>query len=71
MITALTLALLFDALLGETTEVAGTTFGPIILEAFYLGCGLKAGLRAHCTTAYPRSLDGDFHHQSIPSERSP
>jgi hypothetical protein len=32
--------------LGETTEVAGTTFGPIILEAFYLGCGLKAGLKA-------------------------
>jgi hypothetical protein len=26
MITALTLALLFDALLGETMEVAGTTF---------------------------------------------
>jgi hypothetical protein len=34
------------ALLGETTEVAGATFGPIILEAFYLGCGLKTGLRA-------------------------
>jgi hypothetical protein len=46
MITALTLALLFDALLGETTEVAGTTFGPITLGAFYLGCGLKAGLKA-------------------------
>jgi hypothetical protein len=46
MITALTLALLFDALLGETTEVAGTTFGPIILEAFHLGCGLRAGLKA-------------------------
>ena len=46
MITALALALLFDALLGETTEVAGTTFGPIILEAFHLGCGLKAGLKA-------------------------
>jgi hypothetical protein len=37
MITALALALLFDALLGETTEVAGTTFGPIILGAFFLG----------------------------------
>jgi hypothetical protein len=36
MITALTLALLFDALLGETTEVAGAAFGPIILEAFHL-----------------------------------
>jgi hypothetical protein len=46
MITALTLALLFGALLGETTEVAGTTFGPIILEAFHLGCGLKTGLKA-------------------------
>ena len=46
MITALALALLSDALLGETTEVAGTTFGPIILEAFHLGCGLKAGLKA-------------------------
>ena len=46
MITALTLALLFGALLGETTEVAGTTFGPITPEAFYLGCGLKTGLKA-------------------------
>jgi hypothetical protein len=46
MITALALALLSDALLGETTEVAGTTFGPIILEAFHLGCGLKTGLKA-------------------------
>jgi hypothetical protein len=46
MITALTLALLFDALLGETTEVAGATFGPIILEAFHLWCGLKTGLKA-------------------------
>jgi hypothetical protein len=46
MLTALALALLFDALLGETTEVAGTTFGPIILGAFYLGCGLKTGLKA-------------------------
>jgi hypothetical protein len=44
MITALAPALLFDALLGETTEVAGTTSGPITLEAFHLGCGLKAGL---------------------------
>ena len=73
IITALTPALLFDALLGETTEVAGTTFGPIILEAFHLGCGLKTGLKApaHCTAACPRSLDGDFYHQSIPSERCP
>ena len=46
MITALALALLFDALLEETTEVAGTAFGPIILGAFYLGCGLATGLRA-------------------------
>ena len=46
IITALTLALLFDALLEETTEVGGTTFGPIILEAFHLGCGLKTGLKA-------------------------
>jgi hypothetical protein len=41
MITALTLALLFDALLEETTEAGGTTYGPIALEAFYLGCGLR------------------------------
>jgi hypothetical protein len=46
IITALTLALLFDALLEETTEVGSTTFGPIILEAFHLGCGLKTGLKA-------------------------
>jgi hypothetical protein len=46
IITALTLALLFDALLEETTEVGGTTYGPIVLEAFHLGCGLKTGLRA-------------------------
>jgi hypothetical protein len=46
MITALALALLFDALLGETTGVAGVTFGPIILVAFHLGCGLKTGLKA-------------------------
>jgi hypothetical protein len=46
VITALTPALLFDALLEETTEVGSSTFGPIILEALHLGCGLKAGLRA-------------------------
>jgi hypothetical protein len=46
IITALALALLFDALLEETTEVGGSTFGPIILEAFCLGCGLKTGLKA-------------------------
>jgi hypothetical protein len=46
IITALTPALLFDALLEETTEVGGTTYGPIILEALHLGCGLKTGLRA-------------------------
>jgi hypothetical protein len=46
MITALTLALLFDALLEETTEAGGTTYGPIILEAFHLGCGLRTGLKA-------------------------
>jgi hypothetical protein len=38
--------LLFDALLEETTEAGGTAYGPIILEAFHLGCGLKAGLKA-------------------------
>ena len=50
IITALTLALLFDALLEETTEVNGTVFGPIILEAFHLGCGLKTGLKAPAQT---------------------
>jgi hypothetical protein len=46
MITALTLALLFDALPEETTEIAGETFGPVVLEAFHLGCGLATGLKA-------------------------
>jgi hypothetical protein len=46
IITALALALLFDALLEETTEAGCTTYGPVILEAFRLGCGLKTGLAA-------------------------
>jgi hypothetical protein len=45
-ITALPLAFLFDALLRETTEVAGVTYGPIVLEAYHLGCGLNTGLKA-------------------------
>ena len=57
IITALTLALLFDALLEETTEVNGTVFGPIILEAFHLGCGLKTGLKA---PAHRQSLTFDL-----------
>jgi hypothetical protein len=28
---------------GETTEVGGAEYGPIILEAYHLGCGLKTG----------------------------
>jgi hypothetical protein len=46
IITALTPALLFDALLEETTEVGGTIYGPVVLEVFCLGCGLQTGLRA-------------------------
>jgi hypothetical protein len=48
IITALALALLFNALLGETTKAGDTVYvyGPVVLEAFYLGCGLKAGLKS-------------------------
>jgi hypothetical protein len=45
IITALTPALLPDALLGETTRAGDTVCGPTALEAFCLGCGLKAGLK--------------------------
>jgi hypothetical protein len=50
IITVLALALLFDALLGETKEVAGQTYGQIVLVAYYLGCGLASGLRAPAQT---------------------
>jgi hypothetical protein len=71
IITALTLALLFDALLEETTEVSGTTYGPIILEAFHLWVWPEDRPQGSCSIGCPRSLGGDFYHQSISSERCP
>jgi hypothetical protein len=69
IITALTLALPFDALLEETTEAGGTTCGPITLGAFHLGCAWSED-RPHgsCSVDGPRSLDG---HISITNQFLP